>query len=113
MYDERELLLSAPLRAESPQTLYPSVRTEKGGRSIIGCYQKGHLIEFAASRLNEAYLINANSGNELLIRFDEDGAWQLRVYDCMGKLKREESGDFGGLCEIAVPESGLIHLKRM
>ena len=35
MEDEQALLLDAPLRAESPQLLYPQVRTEADGRSII------------------------------------------------------------------------------
>lgn len=112
MYDERDLLLSAPLRAESPQTLYPSVRTEKDGRSIIGCYQKGHLIEVSASRLDDVYVLNANCGSELLVRFDQDANWKLTVCDCAGKPVREESVELSGLCVIPVPESGFIRLQK-
>lgn len=114
MFDERDLLLSAPLRAENPQTLYPCVRTEKDGRSIIGCYQKGYLVELPASRLHDAYILNASSAHELLVRFDEAAVWALRVYNCMGELVREESGEWGcGLCAIDVPECGFIRIEKV
>lgn len=112
MQEEQPLLTGTPIVAECPQMLYPVVRAEQAGRSIIACYEKNYLIEAPASHLEEMYLVNANSGGELLVRFDAPAQWRAVVRDCTGEIVREETLPLSGLVTIPAPECGLVHLKR-
>lgn len=111
MQQEKDLLQNAPIHAECPQMHYPLVWTEKGDRSIVACYQKNYLVNVNAA-MNDVYILNANSGRELLLAFDQKAAWTLTVCDCMGEVVRETQLENDLLMKIDVPECGLIRLKK-
>lgn len=113
MQDEQHLLQEAPLYAEQPQMLYPVVRTEEKGRSVIACYQHGVLAEVPASRLDDVYLINANSGSTMLARFDQKARWKATVWNCLGEIQTEEEWEPEGLVEWKIPECGMVRLQKV
>lgn len=112
MTRERELLVDTPIYAECPQMLYPAVRTQRDGRAIIACYEKGYLVDVPEG-LREVILVSANSGRELLARFPEGSQWHAVVRSCTGDVVREETLHLDGLVSLPVPECGLIHLTRL
>lgn len=113
MQDERRLLVNTPISAECPQMLYPVVRAEADGRSVIACYEKNYLVEVPASRLSDMHLVNANAGREMLLRFDAPAQWKAVVRDCTGQIVREETLSLSGLCCLPVPECGLVRLEKV
>ena len=113
MTRERELLLNAPLTADCPQMLYPSVSAEQDGRAVIACYQANYAVRVPSSRLREVCLISAHSGGELLARFEGAARWKAAIRDCTGEVVREETLSLDGLCALSVPECGLVELVKL
>lgn len=111
MEEEIDLLQNAPIHAEDPQMLYPLAWTEKDGRSVIGCYQANYVVPVKTG-LDDVMVLNANSGNSLVLSFDDAAAWNLTVCDCTGEVIREERMKNAPLMRIDVPQSGFIRLKK-
>lgn len=112
MRRENHLLTEVPIYAEAPQMLYPQVSAVENGRGIIAGYADGYCVKLPASTLNECYVINANSGSELILRADAAAAWDAEVMDCMGAHVRTERVSISGITAIAVPAYGLVHMTK-
>lgn len=111
MQDERTLLVNTPIRAESPQLLYPVVRTERAGRSIAACYAPGHAVRLSAA-LRDIYVINACSAGALLLDMDGGARWNLTLYDCTGAPVRTENMEISGITKLRTPPAGFVRLQR-
>lgn len=113
MRRERELLLSAPIYAESPQTLYPQVRAINGRRGIFACYQRDCAVELPASELDECIIVNACASSDVILRSDAFAKWDVLVRDCTGEEVRHERMELCKLDSIAIPECGMAELHRI
>ncbi len=113
MEQEQALLLDAPLTAECPQMLYPEVRAEKDGRAVIACYQRERVIRLDPRSLREGYVVNACSGDRLVLDLACDGAYRAAVMNCMGEPVAEQTVRGPGLVSLPVPECGLVHLTKL
>ena len=80
---------------------------------MIACYQHGVLAEVPASRLDDVYLINANSGSTMLARFDQKARWKATVWNCLGEIQTEEEWEPEGLVEWKIPECGMVRLQKV
>lgn len=112
MTEHRELLLDAPLYADSPQNLYPVVRTERDGKSVIAVYQENRVVDLPASKLDEVWIVSANAGKSVLLRADTAAEWEIVARNCLGDAVDETVRMIDGLAEIAAPECGMLHLKK-
>ena len=112
MAREIDLLQRAPIIAEQPQNLYPVVRTEKDGRSVIACYSAGHVVNMDGA-LREVFVINAAHADRLTLDVSGGGEFEAAVYDCTGRLLRTERHCLAGLSCICVPAAGFIKLRRL
>lgn len=113
MQKEHRLLQEVPFYAEGPQQLYPLVWAEENGRAIFACYQRNYRMNVPASRLKEFYLINANSGTNMLACFDQPARWKMVVRNCIGTIAREEEHILSGWTELKSPECGLIQFEKI
>lgn len=111
MTREQSLLQCAPIRVESPQTLYPVVSTQSGGRSVIACYERSHAVCIPES-LREVYVIHADSDDSLLLEFEHAARWTLDILSCAGEAISRLQGSMEGVRRIPTPPGGLIHLTR-
>ncbi len=111
MQDELDLLQNAPIYAEAPQMLYPVVRTEKDGRSIIACYCAGSTVAVGA-HINDAYIINATTAGRLVLDC-ADGRWEIDTYNCTGELISSDRCHLAGICSIDVPTAGFVRIRRV
>ncbi len=112
MKRENHLLTQVPIYAEAPQMLYPVVSALDNGRGVIADYLSGYVAKLPASKLNECYIINANSGSTLIVDADENAEWKIEVMNPLGEIVRVESVKLSGICAIGVPAYGLIHMTR-
>ena len=112
MRRENHLLTEVPLYAEAPQMLYPQVSAIEDGRGVIAGYLSGYCVKLPASKLRECYVVNANSGNELMLKADSAANWNIEVMDCTGAHVRTERVSISGITAISVPAYGLIHMTR-
>ena len=112
MRRENHLLTEVPLYAEAPQMLYPQVSAIEDGRGVIAGYLSGYCVKLPASKLRECYVVNANSGTELMLKADSAANWNIEVMDCTGAHVRTERVSISGITAINVPAYGLIHMTR-
>ena len=108
MEENSDILQNAPIYAESPQMLYPVVKTKRDGRAVIASYAPGQVVAVDGD-ITEAYVLNANSGKSLIM--ETACAYEAEVFDCMG----EKQGDIvigEGLVKADVPAAGFLKIKR-
>lgn len=110
MREHRELLQLAPLRADSPQLLYPRVWAEKDGVSIVGVYGKNLCVP-VDGRLRELYLVNASGEEGMVLQAKEAREWKISIYNCLGEVVSTRRQALKGLEEIKAPKSGMIRLE--
>ncbi len=58
---------------ENPQFLYPLLRAEEDGRTIIGRYAATAAVTLDASRFHDVTIVNATKAEETLLRFYRRG----------------------------------------
>ena len=105
---QHRALLAAPIHAESPQTLYPLVRTRLGEEAAVAVYQSGF-----TARLDDAsltWLINAADPNGVIA--DAPAACCAQIYDCCGQLQSTREVP-AGLCRLPIPLGGFAEVERM
>ncbi len=102
-------LLSAPLEVESPQQLYPLLRTRLEDEEAIAVYEIRHV-----TRLRDAktvYLFNGSAEAEMILTQETPRALHAQVFDCMGQPVREVDLPAATLLTLDVPVSGFAILN--
>ena len=100
-------LLAAPIQAEQPQQLYPLVRTEQDGESVIAVYAAGHTA--VLGDCPAVFLINASDPRGVIA--EAPGSFHAVFFDCMGQQVTE--GEFAaGLHRLPIPLGGYAYLTR-
>lgn len=99
-------LLAAPICAESPQQLYPVVRTRLGEESVIALYEPGHVVQLDDAAV--CYLVNAGEQSGVVIESLQP--MKADVFNCLGQPVAEQKVQ-GGLQRLQVPFGGyaLLH----
>lgn len=100
-------LLAAPIRAESPQMLYPLVRTRLNAESAIAVYAANHTAVLDDAQTT--YLINAADPQGVIV--ENAYACSAELYDCMGcSAGHQELA--AGIGRIPLPLGGYAVLTR-
>ncbi len=102
-------LLHAPIDVESPQNLYPLVRTRLDDREAIALYDQ---FPAALSDAETIYLFNASASEQIVLR-TKQAQYHLSVYDCTGQLMESVKYAPSPLWEISVPIGGMVVLSRL
>ena len=110
MKEHSDLLQSAPIRAEAPQLLYPVVRTQRDGKSIVACYDANYIVDIPGTA-QEVFLVNAGERPGLTVRSEAAG-WHIERFDCAGKPVGSEDAAPAALCAVEVPVSGYVRMTR-
>ncbi len=108
----RETLLEGKLTAESPESDYSLVRTERDGELIAIAYLPVPLTVKGA--YDRVILINGTAVSTLAVRFEKGmSRMKWKIFDCEGELVEEGITMGDGIADYDVPESGRIEFVRM
>lgn len=107
---KHEKLLHAPIDVESPQNLYPAVRTRLGDEEAVALYEQFPAV---LSDAKTAYLFNATASRSLIIRTQDAASLHVTAYDCTGEIARCYPCASGRIHEISVPEGGMAVIRRI
>lgn len=108
--ENRDVLLDGEYRAESPESFYTLVSSQKDGHLIAVNYVETVL---NVGRQNKLSYVNGSGRNTLTVRFAEDmGEKTLTVRDCTGKTLRSETVTVkAGIADYDVPRGGMLTLE--
>ncbi|MBQ7322074.1 MAG: alpha-galactosidase [Clostridia bacterium] len=108
----RDTLLEGKLTAESPESDYSMVRTEREGELIAIAYLPVPLT--VKSAYDRVILINGTAESTLAVRFERvTPRMQWKIYDCEGELIEEGIFMGKGIDDYDIPESGRIEFMRV
>lgn len=108
----RETLLDGKLTADSPESNYTLVRTERGGELIAIAYLPVPLTVKGA--YDRVILVNGTAESTLAVRFEKDAPrMKWRIYDCEGELIEQGMRWGEGIDDYDVPESGRIEFEKV
>ena len=100
-------LLAAPVRAESPQMLYPVVKSRLGDEAVIALYQPGHAVALEDAAV--LYLVNAAETNGVIA--EASVSCTAFIFDCMGQPVCEQIVQ-SGLHRLPIPLGGYAKLVK-
>ena len=103
---EHRALLAAPIRAESPQQLWPVVSTTLGDESVIAVYEPGHAV---TPGTGVCWLINASGADSVIL--DLPAACSAEICDCLGQTVASTECS-AGLRRLSIPPAGFVKLVR-
>ena len=115
MDKNRRLLLDTPLIPENPQFLYPLLRAEEDGRTIIGRYATTAAVTLDAARFNDVTIVNATKSEETLLRFTAgDGRYAVELLDHCGRPagRTAVAAKADGTALLRIPAAGLAVMKK-
>ena len=98
-------LLAAPIRAESPQQLYPVVRTRLKDEAVAAVYQAGCSVTLDDAQTT--YLINAGDPDGIVAEMRTQA--DISIFDCMGQ-KIGHMAYPAGLQRLPVPLGGYAEI---
>jgi len=101
-------LLSAPIEVESPQNLYPLVRSRLEDEEAVAVYDR-HVVTL--SDAPTAYLFNATADDFLILRADEEKERTASLYNCMGESAGEVTLPAAKLMELKMPVCGYAVIR--
>lgn len=107
----RETLLEGKLTADSPESDYTLVRTERGGELIAIAYLPVPLTVKGA--YDRVILVNGTAESTLAVRFEKCSTrmgW--KIFDCEGELIEEGIAMGEGIVDYDIPESGRIEFEK-
>lgn len=105
--EQRGVLLDGRFMPEQPENLYPVVRAERDGRSVIAVYAGRQLIALDDGT-REAYLLNAS--NDALLAVQSGTAFTARLFSCTGEPAGTQELP-AGCCALRVPVGGMARLR--
>lgn len=103
-----QALLAAAMEVESPQHLYPVVRTRLGSEEAVAVYDQ-HVVRL--SDAERTYLFNATAEDAVAVTMPFSRPLHARVYDCMGALCAEYTVTAAAVQWIHIPVSGFACLE--
>lgn len=98
-----QALLAAPIEVESPQNLYPVVRSRLGDEEAVAVYDRHVVLLSDAPR---AYLFNATPDEFLILRAETPRPLHAEVFNCMGEPVDTVDLPTASLHELMLPVSG-------
>ena len=107
----RETLIEGKLTAESPESDYSLVRTERGGELIAIAYLP--VVLSVEREYDRVILVNGTAASTLAVRFTKrTPRMKWKIYDCEGDLVEEGVIMGEGIDDYDVPESGRIEFIK-
>ena len=100
---------------ENPQFLYPLLRAEEDGRTIIGRYAATAAVTLDASRFHDVTIVNATKAEETLLRFTAgEGRYTVELLDHCGRPAGQTTVEAGanGTALLRIPAAGLAVMKK-
>ncbi|MBQ3866898.1 MAG: alpha-galactosidase [Clostridia bacterium] len=107
----RETIFEGALYADDPESGYTVARAEKDGDLFAVAWVEKPVVWTDGVRA--ATVVNGTGGGALALRFPREGVdadWE--VFDCRGVRIREGAGFLAGLAEFAVPDAGVLTVKK-
>ena len=107
----RETIFEGALYADDPESGYTVARAEKDGDLFAVAWVEKPVNW--ADTTSAATVVNGTGGPALALRFPQEGvaaAWE--VFDCRGVKIREGADSFAGVAEFAVPDAGVLTVKK-
>ncbi len=101
-------LLSAPIEVESPQNLYPIVRSRLGDEEAVAVYDR-HVVTL--SDAPTTYLFNASADDFLVLRAEEARERTVSLFNCMGEPAGEVTLPAAMLMELNIPVCGYAVIR--
>ena len=102
---EHRGLLAAPIEAESPQNLYPIVRTRTDTEEAIAVYDR-HVALLSGAQTT--YVFNATADGWLAVKSACE--CEAQTFDCLGRPFRTQK-IAAGLSELVVPVGGYARIS--
>ncbi len=102
-----QALLSGEMEVESPESLYPLVRTRLGDEEAVAVYDR-HVAQINAPR---TYLFNATADDFLVLRTSPARTLHACLFNCLGEPAGEVTLPENTLHELKVPVSGFALLS--
>lgn len=108
--ENEQVLLHSEFIPMEPQFMYPVIKAQDETTAIIGVYALRKVVEIDQSR-RQVKLINATKTDKLYLHFLSPCKVRMTIRNVLGEIVREESGQqFGSICCVDVPCSGLAEL---
>lgn len=108
-FAEHRALLAAPMEVESPELLYPLVRTRLGDEEAIAVYAAHHAATLSDAKVT--WLFNVADDTEVVLR-NSDRPGSAAIFDCTGVQTAQMDLPAAQLQAIEVPVGGFAHIVR-
>ena len=97
------------MEVESPELLYPLVRTRLGDEEAIAVYAAHHAATFSDAKVT--WLFNAADDTEVVLR-NSNRPGRAAIFDCTGVQTAQLDLPAAQLQAIEVPVGGFAHIVR-
>ncbi len=109
----RDILQEGDFTPENPLMLYPVIRSQKDHTCITAVYDSERIATLPQDGcLSEYWILNGYPGSSLSLSFQEEGCYDVSVFDCMGTRVTQSTQTFSGICRVPVPAGGSILLQK-
>lgn len=107
---DHQALLRAPMEVESPEMLYPLVRTRLESEEAVAVYGVNHVATLSDAA--KTWLFNATGENALIVRVNDDCVRSATIYNCLGEQVAKAELSTAGLHSIDIPTAGFAVIEK-
>ena len=110
--EHRDVLLDGELSPRSPEAMYPLVQADAEYKRLIAVYADV-VVRTGLKVPNKLILVNGTLQDEIVVSFEEELAERrVRIFDCCGKIVREETASFAkGVQILKIPGPGVALIE--
>jgi hypothetical protein len=108
--ENKKTLLDGEFRVQSPEYLYPVLKSEDSSKEIIGVYEN-KIIKVNLKK--ETILINGKLENDLYIELETKKLVNIITLNCLGEKINEKNIKLNcGINKLEVPKCGIVYIKN-
>ncbi len=105
-----DVLMDGNIKPLHPEVGYPMVTADTAKKRLVAVYGESLVVNLGVKIPVKLLIINATGQDHLVLEFAEDlGQRKMRIFDCQGRLQKEEKREFKkGIFTVNLPSAGVI-----